>query len=148
MFITNKKFVISLLLLTMLGGIVFSNKQSQMPITMSEKEIVEFSTDFNKSLPVPITSELSLIKTQLGSINKSIYSLDFFYSYYKNKSDVKDFDKLTSSMIYQTCNNETTLSILKKNVFLRHQFVTLDKEMLPYIGVSLADCNELMKDKK
>lgn len=147
MFIQNKKFVIGLSLLTILA-FFFSNKPGKTTATMSEKEIVNFSTDFNKNLPMVITPELSLIKTQIGTINNSLYSLDFFYSYYKNKNDIKDFTQFTSNMIFQTCSNEITLALLNRNLLLRHQFITLDKEKLPYIGVSLKDCQQIMKEQK
>lgn len=139
MFLKNKKFIVSLLILTLLGGIVFSSKHKQSSI-MSEQEVSSFSRDFNKNLPVRITNDISLIKTQIGTISPNVFTLDFFYAYYMNKSDVKDFDKLTENMIYQTCQNKTTLSLLEHHVLIRHQFITLDKEKLPYIGVSLLDC--------
>ena len=146
MLINNKKFVISLVLFTMLAGVLLSGKQKiQPPIT--EKEVTDFSSEFNKNLPLNITPDLTLIKTQIGSINKSLYSLDFYYSYYRNKSDVPNIEALTQSMIFQTCKNETTLSLLKRNVLLRHQFVTLDKEKLPYFGVSIQDCQQLDKEQ-
>lgn len=149
MLINNKKFVISLVLFTMLAGLVFSGRHTKVasvaPIT--EKEVTDFSADFNKNLPLHITSDITLIKTQIGAINKSLYSLDFYYSYYQKHSDITNFDALTKSMIFQTCNNETTLSLLKRNVLLRHQFITLDKEKLPYIGVSIQDCQQIEKEK-
>lgn len=147
MFHKNKKFIISLLIITLLGGIVVSSQKKQAA-NMSEQEVANFSNDFNKSLPIHITKDIALIKTQIGTLSASIFTLDFFYAYYQNKSDIKDFDKLTESMIYQTCQNETTLSLLKRHVLIRHQFITLDKEKLPYIGVSILDCQSLQSKEQ
>lgn len=147
MLIANKKFVLGLVILTLLGGLVFLQKHKPQNI-MSQKELSAFSADFNQSLPVKISDEISLVKTQPANISSSIFSLDFFYSYYKNKNDIKNLELLTQSMIYQTCQNETTLSLLKREIVIRHQFVTLDKEKLPYIGVSLEECVNIVKSDK
>lgn len=147
MFLKNKKFIISLLFITLLGGLFVSHNKQQSQF-MSEEDLNNFSQDFNKNLPVRINQNTTLIKTKVDAVASQILSLDFFYSYYVNKQDVQNFDILTQNMIYQTCNNITTLSLLKKHVLIRHQFITLDKEKLPYIGVSLSDCLTLKGDKK
>lgn len=149
MFIKNKKFVVGLILLTIFTGALFSGKNraiSPQPALITEQEVQDFTSSFNQSLPIRINEDMSLIKTQIGAINKSLYSVDFFYAYYKNKADIKNFDQLTQSMIFQTCKNETTMSLLKRDVLLRHQFITLDKQKLPYIGVSLPDCKMIIQD--
>jgi hypothetical protein len=114
---------------------------------MSEENVRIFSNNFNKDLPIHITKDITLIKTQIGNISSHIFTLDFFYSYYVNKSDVTNFDQLAKNMIYQTCQNKTTLSLLEHHVIIRHQFITLDKEKLPYIGVSILDCQKDYKQK-
>lgn len=139
MFLKNKKFIISLFILTLLGGIVIS-QQKKKTNNMSEEDLTVFSQQFNKDLPVRITEHTTLIKTQIGTVSPTLFSLDFFYSYYMNKKDIQNFDKLTENMIYQTCNNPTMLSLLQQKVLIRHQYISLDKEKLPYIGVSLSDC--------
>lgn len=139
MFLKNKKFIISLLILTLLGGLVAGHKNSQQQ-TYSPPDVTSVSNQFNANLPMHINDTTTLVKTQIGNISPSLVSLDFFYSYYMNKKDVKNFNLLTDNMIYQTCHNSTMLDLLKNKVIIRHQFITLDKEKLPYIGVSLADC--------
>lgn len=148
MFINNKKFVLSLVLLTALSSLIFSHKRKQQiqPPLITEQEVRDFSSEFNKNLPIRINPELSLIKTQIGAIHQSLYSLDFFYAYYINKTEI-NINQLTANMIFQTCNNPTTLDLLQRDVLLRHQFITLDKEKLPYIGVSIKDCNSIKKVK-
>lgn len=144
MLLTNKKFVIGLVVLTLLGAFVFSQKHKAQNI-MSEKELIDFSTDFNKNLPLKINDDISLIKTQVNNISHRISLLDFYYAYYHNKNDIKNFDDFSQSMIFQTCQNDTTLELLKRGILIRHQFVTLDKEKLPYIGVSLEECVNILK---
>lgn len=107
---------------------------------MSEEDLTLFSQDFNKDLPVRINAQTTLIKTDIGTVSPTLFSLDFFYSYYVNKNDVENFDKLTDNMIYQTCNNPTMFSLLQRKVLIKHQYITLDQQKLPYIGVSLSDC--------
>lgn len=144
MLITNKKFVIGLVLLTVVGGSLFL-KSHKMMQQLPQNSVLEFSNSFNKSLPLRITNDISLIKTQMGSVTEKLYSLDFFYAYYKNKKEIENFDQLAQSMIYQTCQNETILPLLQNNVIIKHQFITLDKEILPYIGVSIQDCLKIKK---
>lgn len=139
MFINNKKFIIGLFGLTIVGGVILSNSRKHNE-NISEQEVIQFSQDFNKNLPVKVTKDITLIKSQIGSVSKNIYTLDFFYAYYVNKNDVKNFNTLTNNIIYQTCQNEVILSLLKRNLLIKHQFITLDKEKLPYIGVSILDC--------
>jgi hypothetical protein len=144
MFLKNKKFLFGLIILTLIEVFVLYLQKKQSD-NISKKEIAEFSIQFNKNLPIRITKDISLIKTQIGTLSANIFTLDFFYAYYLNKSDIKNFDKLTQNMIFQTCQNDTMLSLLQRNVLIRHQFITLDKEKLPYIGVSILDCQEKVK---
>ena len=139
MLLSNKKFIISLIVLTVLSGLVFKRTN---PASVSEDSLRDYSINLNKNLPIVISPEITLVKTKIGNVSPLLFSLDFYYSYSHNKNDLSNYQNLSEEMVVITCKDPMTKDLIDKGALLRHQFVTLDKELLPLVGVSKEVCNK------
>lgn len=151
MILNNKKILTSLILITALFSAYYmiNHKLTQQdPDVMNEKLLNQYSNELNQKLPLKMDKFFSLNNTKVGHLSPKIPTLDLFYILNVNKNDVKDFDIIAKHMTEYTCTNDFTKSLINQNAILRHQFVTLDKELMPMIGVSKVDCFLLEKNKQ
>lgn len=142
-FATNKniKYLIIITLITVVISAIFSAySQHKDENSLMTKEIsTNISTEINNQLPIRYEG-YSLIKTKVTEMLKDVYSIDFYYAMYINKNEIDDYNKFSSMIVKESCNNELTKKILNNNGVIRHQFVTKDKELLPLIGVTKREC--------
>lgn len=145
MFINNKKFLGSLVGMTVLCGAYFAYTMPPMPIPI--KQLEELSTTFNQSLPLNIDENISLVKTSVRSdgINYWVFS----YLIKKNLADLdlKKIDDNAFTLVKQACTTEPTKEVLKHSTVITYQHFTLDKQMLKPLHILPRDCHTYWDEK-
>lgn len=138
MFINNKKFMVGLVVLTIVSG-VYMAKSVPMPMPLQDLQAI--SKDINSSLPLQIDNSTSLRKTSV-STKEGINSFTFYYLFEQNMADINlpALNKRKLNLIEQACTTEPTKEILKHSTVITYQYVTIDQKSLPPLNILPRDC--------